>query len=250
MSKEFTDAELQTLFRKFDKDNSGHIDQNELGQILTQLGFLNMSGRRLQKMFEMADKDKSGRVDFAEFKGIVNQSTMMDKAMAKVPPGALRTILLVKTVIFSCLGLFTVVVVFTNLKSALNTNPECVLERESEDACPSLAGLTAWRDDVKRRLSVRRERHGVHPNRDGCHMVQPNANCPSCNTSDPVMCAAAYGTVASTAADRAKTPPTFVLRELQSTSNRIASYRAVTHSLSHETHVVSGVRRLRGKVCV
>ncbi|EFA79377.1 putative importin subunit alpha A [Heterostelium album PN500] len=69
-----TDAEMvdaQAQFKKYDKDNSGKIDRQELADLLREtiakkMGNL-MMNRLVDSHMQLADKDNSGEIDFDEF---------------------------------------------------------------------------------------------------------------------------------------------------------------------------------------
>jgi Ca2+-binding EF-hand superfamily protein len=55
------------MFLQADKDQSGEIEQEELQDLFTSLGFFNYSGMLLQGFREVFDYDKSGTIGFEEF---------------------------------------------------------------------------------------------------------------------------------------------------------------------------------------
>jgi len=61
---------MRSLFREFDKDNSGNIDRAELDQVFDELG-KDFSDDELQRMISLADKDASGTLNYEEFIGYV-----------------------------------------------------------------------------------------------------------------------------------------------------------------------------------
>ncbi|EXJ84667.1 calmodulin [Capronia epimyces CBS 606.96] len=68
-SAKLSDEEIQAyrdVFALFDKDNSGTITDEELGEIMRSLG-QNPSDSELQDMINEVDIDHSGSIDFEEF---------------------------------------------------------------------------------------------------------------------------------------------------------------------------------------
>ena len=59
-------AEFKDAFSLFDKDNSGTITTEELGDVMRSLG-QNPSEEDLQKMIDDVDQDGDGTIDFPEF---------------------------------------------------------------------------------------------------------------------------------------------------------------------------------------
>jgi len=62
---------LQTLFKKFDKDNNGSLDKNELRALLEEALSRNLSdllfSKYIELQFNASDKDYNGVIDFKEF---------------------------------------------------------------------------------------------------------------------------------------------------------------------------------------
>merc|ERR1711988_1955325 len=54
------------VFQKFDADESGSIDQDELGTIMEVLG-MKLNKEELKKMMDKVDMDGGGDVNFSEF---------------------------------------------------------------------------------------------------------------------------------------------------------------------------------------
>ena len=50
----------------FDEDNSGSIENNELGKVMRQLG-LNPSKEEIEDIVKEIDKDNDGTIDYSEF---------------------------------------------------------------------------------------------------------------------------------------------------------------------------------------
>ena len=63
-------AELYEAFKVFDDDDSGFVDEEELGKVMSHLG-KRLDGAQLRKMLAAADTDHDGRVSFAEFARIL-----------------------------------------------------------------------------------------------------------------------------------------------------------------------------------
>ncbi|XP_064481618.1 programmed cell death protein 6-like [Ornithodoros turicata] len=59
-------TEWLNCFRRFDADNSGNIDRNELFQALAQFGF-NISQQTLNNLMIKYDSDKKGSINFDDF---------------------------------------------------------------------------------------------------------------------------------------------------------------------------------------
>ena len=57
---------LQPIFDKFDKDNSGFIELDELVDMLRALGF-NPPEHRVKDIMEDYDEDRNGNLSFGEF---------------------------------------------------------------------------------------------------------------------------------------------------------------------------------------
>eukprot|EP00929_Paragymnodinium_shiwhaense_P021501 TRINITY_DN1400_c0_g2_i1.p1 TRINITY_DN1400_c0_g2~~TRINITY_DN1400_c0_g2_i1.p1 ORF type:complete len:1474 (+),score=344.11 TRINITY_DN1400_c0_g2_i1:205-4626(+) len=63
--------EYKTAFRKFDTDNSGTIDSDELRSLLTHLGIEPMK-YVLEEIASLVDEDKTGSLDIQEFENVMN----------------------------------------------------------------------------------------------------------------------------------------------------------------------------------
>jgi Ca2+-binding EF-hand superfamily protein len=58
--------EIASVFDMYDQDGSGEIDNSELGNVMSSLGF-NLSGTEKEKMFATLDADNDGSVSRNEF---------------------------------------------------------------------------------------------------------------------------------------------------------------------------------------
>ena len=58
--------EFKQAFALFDKDGNGHVDANELGQVLASLGQIPTEDE-LKRMISEVDGDMNGTIEFAEF---------------------------------------------------------------------------------------------------------------------------------------------------------------------------------------
>ena len=65
MPEEFV-LEIEQTFKLFDQDNSGTIDQEELGNVFRSLG-QHYSDSELREMIASTDHDHSGTINFGEF---------------------------------------------------------------------------------------------------------------------------------------------------------------------------------------
>jgi len=66
---------LKRLFKQFDKDNSGTIDQQEFFALLKQVGLQNINKADATELFAKYDSDKSGGLDFHEWCHIYGVAT-------------------------------------------------------------------------------------------------------------------------------------------------------------------------------
>ena len=71
-----SEAQLLTIFSKFDTDGSGKIDMAELQKAL-ESGGKKVSQEELMKIVELVDKDNDGEIDFEEFKEVFKMSPDM-----------------------------------------------------------------------------------------------------------------------------------------------------------------------------
>jgi calmodulin len=71
--KDLTPSQLddfRSAFDMFDKDGSGAISKEELGEVMSQLGFA-PTDEELRDMINEHDSDKSGQIEFNEFCGLM-----------------------------------------------------------------------------------------------------------------------------------------------------------------------------------
>ena len=66
-----TDDDLQEIFKKYDKDESGSIDCTELGAILENLLLIKPSESSLKDLIADVDINKDGSLQFDEFQELV-----------------------------------------------------------------------------------------------------------------------------------------------------------------------------------
>ncbi|CAF1116629.1 unnamed protein product [Adineta steineri] len=65
-ARKLTDDEMQRAFKCFDKDDSGFITIDELGDVLRQLN-QNTSEKHLKDMVNQIDGDNDGKISYDEF---------------------------------------------------------------------------------------------------------------------------------------------------------------------------------------
>ncbi|GBG28233.1 Calmodulin-related protein [Hondaea fermentalgiana] len=80
--------QFKKVFDRFDKDNGGTIDAEELEAAMHELG-QNPTKVELQEMIEAVDADKSGTIDFAEFLNMM-RTKIQDRDTAEDLVDALR----------------------------------------------------------------------------------------------------------------------------------------------------------------
>jgi len=68
-----TDDDLQDIFKKYDKDESGDIDCTELGEILENLLHIKPSESSLKDLIAKVDINKDGSLQFDEFHELVRR---------------------------------------------------------------------------------------------------------------------------------------------------------------------------------
>ena len=69
----FTDENLQEIFKKYDKDESGDIDCTELGEILENLLHIKPSESSLKDLIAEVDINNDGSLQFDEFHELVRR---------------------------------------------------------------------------------------------------------------------------------------------------------------------------------
>ena len=75
---------LQQLWRRFDNDQSGSLDMNEICQVMNALGHTDLSKEQLQAAMAEMDTDVSGEVSFAEFEAWwADQNATRQKLLAE-----------------------------------------------------------------------------------------------------------------------------------------------------------------------
>jgi len=60
------DADLQAVFKQFDIDGDGYIQEEELRQVMTKMG-QNPTDEEIKAMFKAADLNRDGKISFEEF---------------------------------------------------------------------------------------------------------------------------------------------------------------------------------------
>uniref|UniRef100_A0A7S2N8K9 EF-hand domain-containing protein n=1 Tax=Haptolina brevifila TaxID=156173 RepID=A0A7S2N8K9_9EUKA len=63
-------VEIQTAFKRFDKDGDGHVEPKEIQRIMKDVG-VDLPPSEVQKLIASVDDDGSGTVEFDEFVGIL-----------------------------------------------------------------------------------------------------------------------------------------------------------------------------------
>jgi calmodulin len=64
------------IFQKFDKNDDGNIDHDELQAVMTSLG-ADMSSADINTMIREIDTDKNGMIDFPEFLTMISTKSSM-----------------------------------------------------------------------------------------------------------------------------------------------------------------------------
>ena len=59
-------ARKAEMLKKFDKDGNGHVDADELGQVLASLGQI-PTEEEIKRMIAEVDGDMNGTIEFTEF---------------------------------------------------------------------------------------------------------------------------------------------------------------------------------------
>lgn len=75
------EAEIQSLFKTFDKNNDKYISSDELGKAMRFLG-LNVTKKDVDEAMKVLDKNGNKRIEYKEF------SAFMKKELEKNPPGS------------------------------------------------------------------------------------------------------------------------------------------------------------------
>lgn len=74
MSKKYTEEQLLKAFKKFDKDGSGAIDEDEITAVLVEFGmFLSEAKRRAKHIMVTEDPNGDGQITYEEFKQILSK---------------------------------------------------------------------------------------------------------------------------------------------------------------------------------
>jgi len=85
-------AEAKAAFKKYDKDNSGTIDRNELKELLTSTTSRRMAPGMVERFvdaqMQLADKDGSGSIDFDEFLAVYNKLVASNSPSSGGAPGS------------------------------------------------------------------------------------------------------------------------------------------------------------------
>jgi Ca2+-binding EF-hand superfamily protein len=63
----FGQTVLKALFNVVDTNRNGVVDEEELAQALTKLGFEWLKDKQVKGIFERADRDNNGRIDLEEW---------------------------------------------------------------------------------------------------------------------------------------------------------------------------------------
>merc|ERR1712146_224278 len=62
-------AEMEGIFKVFDSDNSGHIDREEMMEVLASMGIVSDSASEsVTRLLGLVDRDDSDEIDMDEFK--------------------------------------------------------------------------------------------------------------------------------------------------------------------------------------
>lgn len=69
--RKYTVDEIREAFCYFDKDNSGFISVDELGEVMSKMG-RNYSKNELDRMIRAVDTDGNGRIEINEFTRLLN----------------------------------------------------------------------------------------------------------------------------------------------------------------------------------
>ena len=91
LSLQFASDEMQSLresFSKFDNDENGHIDGDELKQILKIIG-QPVDDKHVQSLMKTGDTDGDGQLSFEEFVDLVHKSKLVRVAYSNFIPVAI-----------------------------------------------------------------------------------------------------------------------------------------------------------------
>ncbi|CAF1668242.1 unnamed protein product [Rotaria magnacalcarata] len=72
--KKFSRAEIFEAFSRFDRNNDGYIEANELKEILDQLG-RQCSNEEIRRMIAQIDRDENGKISIEEFAALVERES-------------------------------------------------------------------------------------------------------------------------------------------------------------------------------
>ncbi|CAM4777417.1 unnamed protein product [Rotaria magnacalcarata] len=72
--KKFSRAEILEAFSRFDRNNDGYIEANELKEILDQLG-RQCSNEEIRRMIAQIDRDENGKISIEEFAALVERES-------------------------------------------------------------------------------------------------------------------------------------------------------------------------------
>lgn len=75
-------AELKLVFSAFDKDESGHITEEELKDVLTAIGHAPTESQ-LKEVMQLADEDNNGEISLSEFIKVAKECSFVDLTLRK-----------------------------------------------------------------------------------------------------------------------------------------------------------------------
>ncbi|XP_061172569.1 calmodulin-beta-like [Saccostrea echinata] len=114
--------EARAVFKDFDRDGNGFIDESELGTALRRLR-LNPTLKEIRSMIEEVDRDNNHKIDFNEFLHFVK--------ITYKHPEELRCHLMEAFKVFDKNG--DGFITFMELKSAMTEMGECLSEQEFKE---------------------------------------------------------------------------------------------------------------------
>ena len=85
--------EFKQAFALFDKDGNGHVDANELGQVLASLGQIPTEDE-INRMIAEVDGDMNGTIEFAEFLDMMKSKMSRKENEEEISDGITRLKLL------------------------------------------------------------------------------------------------------------------------------------------------------------